>query len=151
MRSPRSESRNPPWSRLRSSPVPQITKEIEEVTKLVPGERIQERVAEETVDVPATRLMEDSTEALKLSRMAELASERVVEQIVDVSVPETMEGTMKMRRSMPKEQVRECICGGNRPRSRGPCGGKKPLELRSLFHGTGSRRHSGSTWSSRWN
>ena len=53
--------------------------------------------------------MKDSTEAVKLIDMTEEASERAVEQTADVSVLMTMEETVELMRSMPREQVRECI------------------------------------------
>ena len=66
-----------------------------EVVQLVPQERIQERIAEQVVDIPLPQIMEEMMEVVLFS--STYASEsRTVEQIVDVSNSSDSEGNFRV-------------------------------------------------------
>ena len=55
--------------RVVAMPVPQIMEEITEVIRLVSQERIHERIVEETIDVPISRVMEEAIEVEQASKL----------------------------------------------------------------------------------
>ena len=78
--------------------------EIVDVIQLVPQERIQERIVEETFDVPVPHLMEEIVAGMK-----HVPQERVqngtVDQIVAVAVPRTREETGRVIQLTPQDRI----------------------------------------------
>ena len=47
--------------------VPQVMKEIGEVVRLIPQERISERIAEQIVDIPVPQIVEEIVEVVQIN------------------------------------------------------------------------------------
>ena len=107
-------------------PVPEITvpvpfqKEIVEVVKFFPAERISERTIEQVVDASVPQILEEDVEVVKVDSTAHLVpqdriSERICEQIVDATIPQAVdvpvppfqEGIVELIKPFPAERIPE--------------------------------------------
>ena len=79
-----------------------------EVIQLVPQERIQERIAEQVVDIPLPQIMEEMTEVVLF--MPRTRQNRTVEQIVDVSIPQIQEETSPNQKYLAKSLCLAWLC-----------------------------------------
>ena len=93
-------------------PFPQIWEEIVEVVSLVPQARVQQRVDEQSVDVPLPQIMKEPVEVFKIVPQ-ESFSDRICEQIVDVPVPQVdeLEALQFQVRAISHEMHGKCSDG----------------------------------------
>ena len=78
----------------RQVPTIQTVQKAVEVIQLVPHERIQERIAEQVVDIPLPQIMEEMMEVVLF--IPRTRQNRTVEKIVDVSISPDSGGNFRV-------------------------------------------------------
>ena len=127
---------------MAAMPVPQVMEEIMEFIRLVPHERIRERIVEETIDVPVPQVMKEIVKPIPQDKVQNRTavpvrvSERFEEQ-VDVPVPEVVEQIIDVPVSQMMEDIIEVVKHISEERAQK--GTVDNISLTCQFHGLGKK------------